>query len=60
MKEILIFGSEGHARIVLSEIIQIKGYRVIGFVDELKKKRNNYWKLQKQKIQSGGQYKRDK
>ena len=38
MKEILIFGSEGHARIVLSEIIQIKGYRVIGFVDELKKK----------------------
>jgi sugar O-acyltransferase (sialic acid O-acetyltransferase NeuD family) len=38
MKEILIFGSEGHARIVLSEIIQIKGYRVIGFVDERTKK----------------------
>ena len=38
MKEILIFGSEGHSRIVLSEIIQIKGYRVIGFVDENIKK----------------------
>ena len=38
MKEILIFGSGGHSRIVLSEIIQIKGYRVIGFVDENIKK----------------------
>ena len=38
MKEILIFGSESHSRIVLSEIIQIKGYRVIGFVDENLKK----------------------
>ncbi len=38
MKEILIFGSESHSRIILSEIIQIKGYRVIGFIDENLKK----------------------
>ena len=38
MKEILIFGSADHSRIILSEIIQIKGYRVIGFVDENIKK----------------------
>ena len=38
MKEILIIGSEDHARVVLSEIIRIKGYRVIGFVDENVKK----------------------
>tara|TARA_B100001123_G_C15098795_1_gene942682 strand:+ start:255 stop:926 length:672 start_codon:yes stop_codon:yes gene_type:complete len=38
MKEILIFGSGGHSRIILSEIVQIKDYRVIGFVDENIKK----------------------
>ena len=34
MKKILIFGSGAHSKVILSEIIQIKGYRVIGFVDE--------------------------
>ena len=34
MKKILIFGSGGHSRVILSEIIQIKGYKVIGFVDD--------------------------
>ena len=38
MKEILIFGSGLHSKVILSEIIQIKGYRVIGFVDESLKK----------------------
>ena len=38
MKEILIFGSGLHSKVILSEIIQIKGYRVIGFVDENIKK----------------------
>ena len=38
MKEILIFGSGVHSKVILSEIIQIKGYRVIGFVDENIKK----------------------
>ena len=38
MKKILIFGSGDHSRVILSEIIQIKEYRVIGFVDENTKK----------------------
>ena len=41
MKKILIFGSGPHARVILSEIIQMKGYSVIGFVDEVIKKANN-------------------
>ena len=38
MKEILIFRSGLYSKVILSEIIQIKGYRVIGFVDENIKK----------------------
>ena len=38
MKKILIIGSGGHAKVILSEIIQIKEYRIIGFIDEFKKK----------------------
>ena len=38
MKKILIIGVGGHAKVILSEIIQIKGNRIIGFIDEFKKK----------------------
>ena len=38
MKKILIIGCSGHAKVILSEIIQIKGYRIIGFIDKFKKK----------------------
>ena len=38
MKKILIIGINAHAKVILSEIIQIKDYRVIGFIDEFKKK----------------------
>ena len=38
MKEILIFGSGTHSKVILSEINQIKGYKVIGFVSEFEKK----------------------
>ena len=38
MKEILIFGSGVHSKVILSEIIHIKGYKVIGFIDENLKK----------------------
>ena len=34
MKKILIIGSRGHAKVILSEIIQIKGYKIIGFIDD--------------------------
>lgn len=38
MKKILIIGSGDHSKVILSEIIQIKNYSVIGFVDEKLKK----------------------
>ena len=37
MKKILIFGSGSHSKVVFSEIINLKKYKVIGFIDEDKK-----------------------
>ena len=34
LKKIIIFGSGHHSKVVLSEILQLKTYKVIGFVDE--------------------------
>jgi len=33
MKKILIFGTGPHAKVVFSEIVQLKNYKVLGFVD---------------------------
>ena len=33
MKKIVIFGSSGHARVVLSELLKLKDYKVLGFID---------------------------
>ena len=33
MKKILVFGSGFHAKVVFSEIVRIKNYKVLGFVD---------------------------
>ena len=38
MKEILIFGAGGHAKVIFSEIIQLKKYLVLGFVDDFAEK----------------------
>ncbi len=38
MKKILILGSGSHAKIIFSELLDQKKYRVLGFVDEYKKK----------------------
>jgi len=38
MKKILIFGSGVHSKIVFSEIIKLKNYSIIGFVDDFSKK----------------------
>jgi sugar O-acyltransferase (sialic acid O-acetyltransferase NeuD family) len=38
MKEILIFGSGGHAKVIYSEIIKNKKLKFLGFVDEKKKR----------------------
>ena len=37
-KKIVIFGSNDHSRVVFSEIVKLKKYNVIGFVDDLSKK----------------------
>lgn len=37
MKEILIFGSGEHSKVVFTEIIKMKNYHVKGFIDEEKK-----------------------
>lgn len=38
MKKLVIFGSGGHARVVFSEIIKLKKYQILGFVDDFKDK----------------------
>jgi len=38
MKNILIFGSGGHAKVAFSEIIQKKNCKILGFVDDFSKK----------------------
>ncbi len=39
MKKLLIIGAGNHAKVILSEILKIKKYSVIGFVDDKKSKR---------------------
>ena len=36
VKEILIFGSGGHAKVILHEILSLKKYKFVGFVDQVK------------------------
>ena len=38
MIKILIFGSGVHSKIVFSEIIKLKNYSILGFVDDFSKK----------------------
>ena len=53
MSKIVIFGSGGHARVVFSEIMKLKKFKFLGFVDDFKKKgeliitlnKKNYYNL---------------
>ena len=38
MKKIVIFGAGCHAKVVFSEIVNLKQYNIIGFVDEFSEK----------------------
>ena len=38
MKNIVIFGSGYHSKVIFSEILKLKNYRFFGFVDEKKSK----------------------
>jgi len=53
MKEIVIFGSGDHAKLIYYEILALKGYKFLGFIDPLKKEINlNGKKIKKKKIYS--------
>ncbi len=39
MKKIVIFGSSGHAKVVLSEILKLKKFKFLGFIDSAFKSR---------------------
>ena len=45
MKKIVIFGSGCHAKIVFSEILKLKGYKILGFVDDFAPKKKNSCKI---------------
>ena len=38
MKKVVIFGSGDHSKVVFSEIIQLKKFSVLGFIDNFNKK----------------------
>ena len=37
-KNIVIFGSGSHSKVVFSEIIKLKNYNILGFIDDFSKK----------------------
>ena len=42
MNKIVIFGSGNHAKVIFSEVIKLKKFKFIGFVDDLKKNPRNF------------------
>ena len=38
MKKIIIFGTGSHAKVIFSEIVQLKNFKVLGFSDSISKK----------------------
>ena len=54
MKKIIIFGSSWHSRVVLSEILKKKNYKVLGFSDKFKKKGKLIIKYNKKKYYNLG------
>ena len=38
MKKIVIFGSGAHARVIFSELVNLKKFKILGFVDDFNKK----------------------
>ncbi len=53
MIKLVIFGSEGHAKVIFSEVVKLKKFQFLGFVDDFKKKgeliislnKKNYYNL---------------
>jgi sugar O-acyltransferase (sialic acid O-acetyltransferase NeuD family) len=50
MKNILIIGSGGHARVIASEIILQRKFKLLGFIDEKKKKNEFVFKYKNKKF----------
>ena len=40
IKKIVIIGSGSHAKVVFSEIMKLKEFEILGFVDDFKKKKD--------------------
>ena len=38
MKKLVIFGSGGHAKVIFSEVMKLRKFQFLGFVDDFKKK----------------------
>ena len=38
MNKIVIFGSKHHAKVIFSEVIKLKKFKFLGFIDDFKKK----------------------
>ena len=54
MIKILIFGSESHAKIIFSEVVKLKRFNFLGFVDDYKKKGELITTLNKKKYYNLG------
>ena len=57
MKEIIIFGSGDHAKVVLTEILKLKNYKFVGFCDEIKEKNKTICILKNKKFKTIGSIK---
>ena len=57
MKKIVIFGSGCHAKIVFSEILKLKGYKILGFVDDFAPKKKIVVKYKNKKYLNLGKIK---
>tara|TARA_B100000575_G_C23094122_1_gene630930 strand:+ start:225 stop:890 length:666 start_codon:yes stop_codon:yes gene_type:complete len=57
MKNIIIFGSGYHSKVIFSEILKLKNYRFFGFVDEKKRKDKVILKYKNKTFKNLGKFK---
>ena len=57
MKNIVIFGSGVYAKLLFYEILELKKYKVLGFIDKNRKKNTTIVKLKKRKFKILGKLK---
>jgi len=57
MKNIVIFGSGYHSKVIFSEIVKLKNYKFFGFVDEKKRKDKVILKFKNKSFKNLGKFK---